>query len=103
MSDQAFAVEPIWDQMIAERGGRGPAEFEGHETWDDSDEAKEAEARGRAEAEATSADFLGWDPTGPRVWPTDREPDDYSDHPEYPDELDTQVIAERITDGDDEL
>lgn len=77
MTEAAFAVEPIWDAMIAERDGRGPAEFEGHETWDDSDEATEAEARGRAEADATAEMFLGWDPLQPREWgPSQFDPDD---------------------------
>jgi hypothetical protein len=50
---------PEWDQLIAERGGRGPTEFEGHDTWDDSEEARQAYARGVAEAQATQAAFWG--------------------------------------------
>ncbi|HEY8454634.1 MAG TPA: hypothetical protein VIL34_03495 [Actinopolymorphaceae bacterium] len=50
---------PIYDQLIAERLGRGPAEFEGHETWDESEEATEAYARGVAEAERTWEEFWG--------------------------------------------
>lgn len=63
-----FAVEPIWDALQAERGGRAPAEFEGHEAWDTSTEATEAEARGRAEAEQSSTEWLGWDATRTREW-----------------------------------
>jgi hypothetical protein len=68
VAEQDFSVEPIWDALIAERDGRLPHEFEGHETWEDSEEAKTAEARGRAEAEATAEIFLGWDPNEPREW-----------------------------------
>jgi hypothetical protein len=50
---------PEWDQLIAERGGRGPTEFEGHDTWDDSEEARQAYARGVAEAQATQDAFWG--------------------------------------------
>ncbi|MGH3490567.1 MAG: hypothetical protein ACRDP8_21980 [Actinopolymorphaceae bacterium] len=50
---------PEWDLLIAERGGRGPTEFDGHDTWDDSEEARQAYARGVAEAEATQAAFWG--------------------------------------------
>jgi len=46
---------PIWDQLIAERDGRLPHQFVGHEDWDESEEAQEAYARGVAEAEATPA------------------------------------------------
>lgn len=61
-------VEPIWDELQAERDGRAPAEFEGHESWDSSPEAIEAEARGRAEAESSSVEWLGWDASKPRDW-----------------------------------
>lgn len=54
---------PIYDQLISERLGRGPSEFEGHDTWDESDEAKQAYARGVAEAERTSAAFWGRQPS----------------------------------------
>jgi hypothetical protein len=50
---------PEWDLLIAERGGRGPTEFDGHDTWDDSEEAQQAYARGVAEAQATQAAFWG--------------------------------------------
>ncbi|MEQ7124322.1 hypothetical protein ABN034_07325 [Actinopolymorpha sp. B11F2] len=50
---------PVYDQLIAERLGRGPTEFEGHDQWDESDEATEAYARGVAEAEATWEQFWG--------------------------------------------
>jgi hypothetical protein len=50
---------PVYDQMIAERLGRGPTEFEGNDHWDESDEAAEAYARGVAEAEATWEQFWG--------------------------------------------
>lgn len=50
---------PEWDRLVADRLGRGPTEFEGYESWDDSDEAKAAYARGVAEAEATKDAFWG--------------------------------------------
>jgi hypothetical protein len=50
---------PIYDQLISERLGRGPTEFEGHDTWDDSEAALEAYARGVAESEATFGEFWG--------------------------------------------
>lgn len=87
-----FAVEPIWDALQAERGGRAPAEFEGHEDWDQGEEARQAEERGRAEADSTAADFLGWDPAKPREWP----PAQFAN-------LDEAELAERVATGDDEL
>ncbi|HZC26851.1 MAG TPA: hypothetical protein VE287_07495 [Actinopolymorphaceae bacterium] len=54
---------PIYDRLIAERRGRGPAEFEGHDRWEESWEARQAYARGVAEAEATAAEF--WDEERP--------------------------------------
>lgn len=50
---------PIFDQLISERLGRGPTEFEGHDAWDDSEAAREAFARGVAESEATFGEFWG--------------------------------------------
>lgn len=43
---------PLYDQLVNERLGRGPAEFEGHDTWDQSAEARAAYARGVAEGKA---------------------------------------------------
>jgi hypothetical protein len=43
---------PLYDQLVNERLGRGPSEFEGHDTWDESEEAKAAYARGVAQARA---------------------------------------------------
>ncbi|MBE1603521.1 hypothetical protein [Actinopolymorpha pittospori] len=43
---------PLYDQLINERLGRGPSEFDGHDTWDESEEAKAAYARGVAQARA---------------------------------------------------
>ncbi len=57
---------PIYDGLVAERLGRGPAEFEGHDLWDESDEARDAYARGVAAAEATAAEFWERDRTPPR-------------------------------------
>jgi hypothetical protein len=54
-----FSETPLYDELIAERLGRGPTEFEGHEAWDDSEEAREAYARGVAEAKATWKEFWG--------------------------------------------
>lgn len=54
---------PIYDQLITERLGRGPAQFEGHDGWEESEEAAQAFARGVAEAEATRATF--WKPNSP--------------------------------------
>lgn len=48
---------PIYDQLITERSGRGPAQFEGHDSWDESEEAAQAFARGVAEAESTRDTF----------------------------------------------
>ncbi len=56
---QDLVTTPVWDQLIADRGGRGPAEFEGHDAWDTSEEAAQAYARGVAEAQATAAEFWG--------------------------------------------
>jgi hypothetical protein len=50
---------PEYDRLIAERLGRSPAEFEGHENWDTSEEAAQAFARGVAEAERTAEEFWG--------------------------------------------
>jgi hypothetical protein len=50
---------PIYDQLIYERGGRDPTEFEGHDSWDDSEAAREAYARGVAESDATFSQFWG--------------------------------------------
>ena len=74
-ADEPFPVEPIWDALIAERGGRGPAEFEGHECWEDSEEAVAAVARGEKEAAETAAEWLGWDPERPREWPPRQFPE----------------------------
>jgi hypothetical protein len=63
-----WSETPLYDQLIAERSGRGPAEFEGHESWDDSEEAREAYARGVAEAQATWRDF--WGPSATITFPT---------------------------------
>ncbi|MET9019684.1 hypothetical protein ABZV93_06865 [Actinopolymorpha sp. NPDC004070] len=41
---------PLYDQLVNERLGRGPSEFEGHDTWDDSEEARAAFERGVAHA-----------------------------------------------------
>lgn len=57
---------PLYDQLIAERRGRGPAEFEGHDTWDESEEAQAAHARGVAEAEATTHEFWAREMATPR-------------------------------------
>ncbi|HZC27785.1 MAG TPA: hypothetical protein VE287_12225 [Actinopolymorphaceae bacterium] len=54
-----FTETPEYDGLIAERLGRGPSEFEGHEDWDNSEEAREAYARGVAEAKATWREFWG--------------------------------------------
>jgi hypothetical protein len=43
---------PLYDQLVNERLGRGPSEFEGHDTWDESEEAKAAYTRGVAQARA---------------------------------------------------
>ncbi|MGW0230847.1 hypothetical protein ACWDWO_21250 [Actinopolymorpha singaporensis] len=43
---------PLYDQLVNERLGRGPSEFEGHDTWDDSEEARAAFERGAAQARA---------------------------------------------------
>jgi len=58
MSD-TLSETPLYDQLIAERLGRGPTEFEGHENWDASEEATTAYARGVAEAKATWKEFWG--------------------------------------------
>ncbi len=59
---------PVWDGLIADRGGRGPTEFEGSESWDDSEEAREAYAKGVAEAAASAEEF--WErATGPQAEP----------------------------------
>lgn len=50
---------PEWDRLIAERDGRGPTEFEGHESWDDSEQAREAYDRGVAAAKETAPEFWG--------------------------------------------
>lgn len=54
-----FTETPVYDGLIAERLGRGPSEFEGHEDWDNSEEAREAYARGVADAKATWREFWG--------------------------------------------
>jgi hypothetical protein len=56
---RTFTDTPVYDGLIAERLGREPSEFEGHEDWDNSDEAREAYARGVAEAKATWRAFWG--------------------------------------------
>lgn len=57
---------PIYDELIRERGGREPHQFEGHEEWDDSEEAAAAYQRGVAEAQATEPPWErtpdGWGP-----------------------------------------
>ncbi len=58
MSNQLWET-PEYDRLIAERLGRGPAEFEGHENWDTCEEAAQAYARGVAEAERTAEAFWG--------------------------------------------
>ncbi len=50
---------PLYDSLIAERLGRGPTEFEGHDTWDESEEAQAAYDRGVADAESTAHIFWG--------------------------------------------
>lgn len=50
---------PIYDQLIAERLGRGPTEFEGHDCWEESEDARRAYERGVGEARATVDAF--WD------------------------------------------
>lgn len=53
---------PIWDALIAERGGREPAQFIGWDTWEDSDEAKEAYQRGVDYAANTPAPWVASEP-----------------------------------------
>jgi hypothetical protein len=65
---------PEYDRLIAERLGRGPGEFEGHENWDTSEEAAQAYARGVAEAERTSEQFWGHPLPAPPVTKQPREP-----------------------------
>jgi hypothetical protein len=50
---------PIYDELIAERHGRQPSDFDGHDAWDESDEARQAYARGVAEAAETEIEFWG--------------------------------------------
>jgi hypothetical protein len=84
--DDGFQETPIWDSMVAERGGRGPAEFEGHESWDDSEEAWAAIARGEKAAAETAVEWLGWDANKPREWgppafpAPEGQPDKADDH-----------------------
>ncbi|GAA2760212.1 hypothetical protein [Actinopolymorpha rutila] len=42
---------PMYDRLVDERLGRAPHEFDGYETWDDSEEARAAFERGAAEAQ----------------------------------------------------
>jgi hypothetical protein len=60
---------PVWDELISERGGRGPTEFDGHQSWDDSEEARAAYDRGVAEAAATAEEFWGHPPAQPEPPP----------------------------------
>jgi len=57
---------PIYDRLIAERLGRGPTEFEGHDVWEESTEARRAYERGVAEAEETAPEFWDQDRPTPR-------------------------------------
>ncbi|MGW0232088.1 hypothetical protein ACWDWO_27580 [Actinopolymorpha singaporensis] len=41
---------PLYDRLVDERLGRAPHEFDGYDTWDDSEEARAAFERGVAEA-----------------------------------------------------
>ncbi len=41
---------PMYDRLVDERLGRAPHEFEGHETWESSEEARAAFDKGAAEA-----------------------------------------------------
>ncbi len=41
---------PLYDQLVNERLGRGPSEFQGHDEWDDSEEARAAFERGVEQA-----------------------------------------------------
>lgn len=54
-----FQATPIWDQMMEERNGREPHEFEGHEEWDSSEEAAAAYARGLEHATSTEVEWFG--------------------------------------------
>lgn len=50
--------------MIAERDGREPHQFPGWDTWDESEEAQEAYARGVETAQHTP---VPWGPKPPKV------------------------------------
>ncbi|MFD2083158.1 hypothetical protein SAMN05421678_103238 [Actinopolymorpha cephalotaxi] len=52
---------PLYDQLVNERLGRGPSEFEGHDTWDDSEEARAAFERGAAHARTRQEEGAGAD------------------------------------------
>ena len=59
---------PLYDQLVNERLGRGPSEFEGHDAWDESEEARAAFERGVAQARALEergADSEQANPTKP--------------------------------------
>lgn len=59
VQSEAFPLNPIWDQMMAERDGREPHQFKGHEIWADSEEAQQAYERGLVHAAATEVEFFG--------------------------------------------
>jgi hypothetical protein len=50
---------PLYDQLVNERLGRGPTEFEGHDTWDESEEARVAFERGAAQARTQAEQGAG--------------------------------------------
>lgn len=60
---------PIEDQLVAERKGRTELQFEGWDTWDESEEAKEHYERGFRIAEETSVEFFGRDVSQPNPAP----------------------------------
>ncbi|NYH92735.1 hypothetical protein [Actinopolymorpha rutila] len=55
---------PLYDQLVNERLGRGPSEFEGHDEWDDSEEARAAFERGVAQAHTLGEQSAGSEPAG---------------------------------------
>jgi hypothetical protein len=98
VQSEAFALNPIWDQMMAERGGREPHQFEGHEEWDSSQEAKEAFERGVLQAVGTAALFFGGEP-GARMRDLFTEPDVSGGgvpFPEEPNGWDSDAVERKL-------
>lgn len=63
----------VYDEIIRERDGRNPHQFPGWDTWDETDEAKNAFERGLAEADRTRDEF--WDRGTGRLLPLGPERD----------------------------